>query len=45
VSLEIVLPPGARLLTATPPVQVVGEETIAFELELDSDVVVEVAYE
>jgi len=45
VSLAVVLPPGARLLTATPTPQTVDGGTLTFELELDTDVVVDVVYE
>jgi len=45
VSLAIVLPPGAGLLTARPLPHAVDGETLTFELQLDTDVAVEVVYE
>ena len=45
VSLMVVLPPGSRLLTARPLPRVVDGETLKFELQLQTDVAVEVVYE
>jgi hypothetical protein len=45
VSLAVVLPPGAQLSTAKPLPQAVDGETLMFELQLDTDVAVEVVYE
>jgi hypothetical protein len=44
VSLTVILPPGADLLTATPPPQVVDGDTLTFGLQLETDVVVKIAY-
>jgi len=44
-TLTIVLPSGARPLTATPPSHTIDGRTIQFVLELDTDVTVEVGYE
>ena len=44
ISLTIVLPPGASLLAATPSPRTIDEDTLAFDLILDSDIVVEVDY-
>ena len=44
VSLAIALPPGAELLAATPPPRIVDGEALAFDVGLDTDVVVEVVY-
>ena len=45
VSLAIVLPPGAKLSTARPLPNAVDGETLTFELQLDTDVAVEIVYE
>lgn len=45
VSLTIALPPGAQLLTATPSPRMIDEETLTFDLSLDTDIVVEATYE
>jgi len=45
VSLTLVLPPGAQLLAATPSPCMVDGETLTFDLNLDTDIVVEVSYE
>ena len=44
VSLTLALPPGARMLKVTPPPGLVEEGTLAFDLDLDSDISVEVVY-
>jgi len=44
VALTIALPPGAQLLTSTPPPRMVDGETLRFALELDTDIVIEVTY-
>jgi len=44
-SLTIALPPGSQLLTAVPLPRAIGEETLTFNLSLDADVAMEVAYE
>jgi hypothetical protein len=44
ISLTVVLPPGADLLVATPPSQIVNGDTLTFDLQLETDVVVEIAY-
>jgi hypothetical protein len=44
VSLTVVLPPDADLLTATPSPQVVDGKTLTFNLQLETDVAVEVTY-
>jgi hypothetical protein len=43
-SLTLVLPPGARLLAATPYPRTTGEGALTFDLSLDADIVVEVTY-
>jgi len=45
VSLTVDLPPGAQLLTATPPPRSVEGGNLTFALELDADAIVEVSYE
>jgi hypothetical protein len=45
VSLAISLPPGAVVLSATPPPRTIDGETLTFDLSLDTDVAVEVVYE
>ena len=45
VSLTIALPSGAQLLAATPPPRVIDGRTLTFALQLDTDILVEVAYE
>ena len=45
VSLTIALPPSAQLLAATPPPRVIDGRTLTFALQLDTDILVEVAYE
>jgi hypothetical protein len=44
VSLTVVLPPDADLVTATPPPQTVDGNTLTFGLRLETDVIVEVTY-
>jgi hypothetical protein len=44
VSLAVVLPPGAELLTAKPFPHAVDGETLTFELQLDADIDVEIVY-
>ena len=45
VSLRVVLPPGARLVVATPTPRVTEGEELVVDLVLDTDVLVEVVYE
>jgi hypothetical protein len=45
VSLVVVLPPDAQLLSAVPPPRRVEGTAVTFALELDTDVVIEVIYE
>lgn len=45
VSLTIALPPGAQLAAATPPPHVSDGGALAYSLELETDVVIEVVYE
>jgi len=45
VSLTVALPPGARLASANPPPRRVDGGELVFELPLDTDVAVDVAYE
>lgn len=44
VSLTVILPPNADLLAATPLPQAIDDETLTFNLQLETDVVVEVTY-
>jgi hypothetical protein len=44
VSLTIVLPSGANLLAATPIPNAVDENTLTFDLQLDTDILVEIVY-
>jgi hypothetical protein len=44
VSLTLVLPPGAKLLAATPSPRTIDEGALTFDLSLDVDIVVEVTY-
>jgi hypothetical protein len=43
-SLTIALPPGAKLLAATPPPRTIDEGALTFDLSLNADIVVEVIY-
>lgn len=45
VSLAVTIPPGAHVLAATPAPRAIEKGTLKFELELDTDVVIGVAYE
>jgi hypothetical protein len=45
ISLTVILPPDTNLLTTTPPPQVVDGNTLTFDMQAETDVVVKVIYE
>jgi hypothetical protein len=44
-SVTVTLPPSANLLTATPPPKTIEANTLTFDLQLSTDILIEITYE